>query len=109
MNTVIDKQFTKLRELKLDYCIGEILSSVLTHAAPYISSLELRGVDMKTLINNPFTNLQVVLGEWNFGKWCLKEIDISESALMTRGGRLEEFGSKVKRTWNEDRNGNRIN
>merc|ERR1712200_1588 len=107
-NISVEVPFPKLTKLKLQGCRGE-MSSVLTQAAPYITSLDLGDIDMNTLVNKPFTNLKLLVRRGViYGGYCCKEIDISDSPLLTRGGRLEEFGSKVKRTWNEDNDGNRI-
>jgi len=101
-NIAVEVPFPKLTKLKLQGCRGE-MSSVLTQAAPYITSLDLGDIDMNTLVNKPFTNLRVLVRrELIPGEYCCKDIDISDSPLLNRGGRLEEFGSKVKRTWNED-------
>ena len=110
-NILVQQPFTKLKELKVWGCRGE-LSSLLTQAAPFITSLDITATwecfitDMSTLVGKPFNNLKVLiireLMTLGYRKWFCKEIDITASPLLIRGGRLKEFGNKVKRTWMED-------
>ena len=111
-NIAVEVPFSKLTKVKLQNCSGEI-SSVLTQAAPYITSLQLYRIDMNTLVNKAFRKLkEVIIRRDNRipagSMYVCQEIDISESVLLTRGGRLQEFSSKVKRIWSEDWKGNRI-
>ena len=73
-------------------------------------------IDGDNLVHNPFTNLQVLVirelaEDLKFEEcvWSCKEMDIQDCPLLTRGGTLSEFPSKIKRTWNEDEDGNEIN
>jgi len=108
----VEVPFTKLKKLKLWTCFGDV-SSVLTQAAPYITTLDLGYLDQNTMVHNPFTNLQVLVirRDYYYAEdvaWLCKEMDIQDCPLLTRGGTLSEFGSKSKRTWNEDEDGNEI-
>jgi len=97
-----------LEELQLKWCRGAV-SALLTAAAASISTLALAHLDMNTLVEKPFTKLKVlVIREFKYNKWFCKEVDISGSPLLQRGGSLREFGSKVKRSWEEDLSGNVI-
>jgi len=107
LNTSLETTFTKLRKLKLRKCRGEI-SYLLTQAALVITTLDLGYMHMNTFVAKPFNNLQVLvireLNAWpnDVSRWCCKDIDISASPLLTRAGRLSEFGGKVKSTWEEE-------
>ena len=101
-NISVEVPFTKMKKLKIQRCRGE-WSSLLTQAAPYITNLDLeKCVDKNNSSNNPFNNLQVLIIRESRSQWICREIDIKESPLLFRGGRLEEFDVKVKRIWEED-------
>ena len=114
VETAIEAPFTKLKTLKLRlvWDTGH-MTSLLTQAAPYVTTLDLgmmkyfmNMMDMDKLVEAPFNNLQVLvirtLKPDDSTIWVCKEIDISGCVLLTRGGTLGEFGSRVKRTWEEE-------
>jgi len=83
-----------LKELDLWECTGEI-SLLLTLAAPTILKLRLCTIDMDTSVQNPFTKLQVFM--LSTGPVPSDdEIEISASPLLTRPGKLSEFGTELK-------------
>ena len=99
----IDTPFTKLRKMKFWQCRGE-MSSFLTQAAPFLTSLELCSIERNYFVDKAFKNLKVLVMREYVSDICkdfCKEIDITRSPLLERGGSLGEFGSKIKRTWYE--------
>jgi len=107
-NLSFDMPFIKLKHLKVDR-FGK-LPSLLKQVAPYITTLHLtRTMEhfSDVLVETPFKKLKLLVTMMENGycdgvtTWRCSEIDICGSPLMSRGGTLTEFGSKIKSTWEE--------
>lgn len=97
LQSAITQPLANLRYLKLDYVKGE-MSSLMTQAAPTLTTLILQEIDKNILVKNPFKSLKVLeMIGWNaYGDYVSDEIDISSSVLLSRPGRLAQFGRRIK-------------
>jgi len=90
LESIITAPLVNLRCLKLERCIGEI-SSLLTQSAPNITKLELHFIDLETKVRRPFNNLRTAKID------SRKSMDVSQSPLLTKPGRLRLLRKKNKK------------